>query len=246
MRGTEMTDRVEKEATRKSNFKSKAMLYVERVSGERKIAKFLWQGIVFTIFKQFPSIFGSYIRPVVYKNILGKVGKGCLIERNVRIDNPSKIFMSDRVFIGENCLISPGSKNGEIRFDSDIFIAPLCGFKAFGGNISIGKHVHFSRNAFINARGGVEIGQDSLFGPNVVLMTTNHVFTNVDIPIRLQGVQSDAIKIENDVWLGSNVLVMPGVTIKTGAVVAAGAVVTKDIPAFSIAAGVPAKVIKKR
>jgi maltose O-acetyltransferase len=92
----------------------------------------------------------------------------------------------------------------------------------------------------------VEIGQDCLFGPNVVLMTTNHVFTDVNIPIRQQGVQSAAIKIENDVWLGSNALVMPGVTIKTGAVVAAGAVVTRNVPEFSVAAGVPAKIIKKR
>jgi acetyltransferase-like isoleucine patch superfamily enzyme len=154
--------------------------------------------------------------------------------------------LSDRVFIGENCLISPGSQKGEVRFESEIFISPLCGFKAFGNKISIGKHVHFSQNSFINGRGGVEIGQDSLFGPNVVLMTTNHVFTDVNTPIRLQGVQSAAIKVENNVWLGSNVLVMPGVTIKTGAVVAAGAVVTKDIPEFCVAAGIPAKVIKKR
>ena len=241
-----MTDQIEKEAIPKSNLKSKALHYVKRVSGERKISKYLWQGLIFTVFKQFPTIFGSYIRPLIYKSLLANVGKGCLIERNVRIDNPSGIYLSDRVFIGENCLISPGSQKGEVHFESDIFIAPLCGFKAFGCKISIGKHVHFSRNTFINGRGGVEIGQDSLFGPNVVLMTTNHVFTDVNIPIRQQGVQSAAIKIENDVWLGSNVLVMPGVTIKTGAVVAAGAVVTKDIPEFSIAAGVPARVIKKR
>jgi acetyltransferase-like isoleucine patch superfamily enzyme len=241
-----MTNRTEKESIPTRNLKSKALLYIRRVSGEEKISRYLWQGFIFTIFKQFPTIFGSYIRPLVYKTLLGNVGQGCLIERNVRIDNPSRIFLHNRVFIGENCIISPGSPKGEIRFESDIFIAPLCGFKAFGGKVSIGKHVHFSRNTFINARGDVEIGQDSLFGPNVVLMTTNHVFTDVNIPIRKQGVQSAPIKIENDVWLGSNVLVMPGVTVKTGAVVAAGAVVTKDVPEFSIAAGVPAKVIKKR
>jgi acetyltransferase-like isoleucine patch superfamily enzyme len=246
MKGIKVFDRAEKKAIPKRYPKNKALLYMKRVSGENKISRFLWEGLIFFIFKQFPTIFGSYIRPIVYKSIFGNVGKGCLIERNVRIDNPLRVYMGDRVFIGENCFISPGSRQGGIRFESDIFIAPLCGFKAFGGQITIGKHVHFSRNSFINGRGGVEIGQDSLFGPNVVLMTTNHVFADVSIPIRLQGVQSAAIKIENNVWLGSNVLVMPGVTIKTGSVVAAGAVVTKDIPDFSIAAGVPAKVIKKR
>jgi acetyltransferase-like isoleucine patch superfamily enzyme len=230
----------------KSNLKTKALHYIKRVSGESKISRFLWQGLVFLFFKQFPTIFGTYIRPIVYKSIFGNIGKGCLIERDVRIDNPSRIFLRDKVYIGENCLISPGSQKGEIRFENDIFIAPLCGFKAFGGKISIGEHVHFSRNTFINGRGDVEIEQDCLFGPNVVLMTTNHVFSDVDIPIRLQGVQSAPIKIENDAWLGSNVLVMPGVTIKKGAVVAAGAVVTKDIPELCVAAGVPARVIKQR
>jgi acetyltransferase-like isoleucine patch superfamily enzyme len=241
-----MTDRTGKESIPTRNLISKTLHYVKRVSGESNVSKYLWQGLVFTVFKQFPTIFGTYIRPFVYKTLLGNVGKGCLIERNVRIDNPSRIFLRDRVFIGESCIISPGSPKGEVRFESDIFLAPLCGFKAFGGKISIGKHVHFSRNTFVNARGDVEIGQDCLFGPNVVLMTTNHVFTDVNIPIRRQGVQSAAIKIENDVWLGSNALVMPGVTIKTGAVVAAGAVVTRNVPEFSVAAGVPAKIIKKR
>ena len=120
-----MNERVKEEAVAKSDLKSKAMRYIERVSGDRKLLKFLGQGIIFFIFKQFPTIFGTYIRPLVYKKLFRNIGKGCLIERNVRIDNPCRIFLRDRVFIGENCLISPGSPKGEVCFENDIFIAPL-------------------------------------------------------------------------------------------------------------------------
>jgi len=230
----------------KSGLKGKALLYVEHVTGERKIFKFLWQGLFFLVFKQFPTVLGTLIRPLLYKNILGKAGKGCLIERDVRLEIPSRIFLHNRVFLGEHCWISAGSKDGEIRFGDDSFIAHRCTLTAQGGKILLGEHVHVSRNTYINGNGEVEIGKDTMFGPNVVLISGDHVFDDVNVPIRLQGIARDKITIGHDVWVGANVCVMSGVTIGEGTIVGSGAVVTKDIPPYSIAVGVPAKVLRKR
>ena len=224
----------------------KALLYAEHVTGYRNILRLMCQGILFVLFKQFPTILGTYIRPLVYRNILGKVGKGCLIERNARLEIPSRLFFHDRVFVGENCWISAGSKDGKIRFGDNAFIAHCCTLTGQGGKISIGSHVHISRNSYINGIGDVEIGDDTLLGPNVVFISGNHPFDRLDIPIRVQGVQRAKISIGNDVWLSANVTVVPGISIGKGAVVGAGAVVTKDLPPYSISAGVPAKVIKYR
>lgn len=241
-----MNVRVTGEAIPPICMKDKMLLYLEHVSGDKKILKFIWQGIIFLLFKQFPTILGTYIRPLIYKSLLGKVGKGCLIERNVRFEIPSRLLLNDRVFIGENCWISAGAKDGEIRFGNDAFIAHRSTLTAQGGKILIGEHVHISRNSYINGIGDVEIGEDSILGPNVVLISGNHSFDNSNLPIRLQGEQRAKIRIENDVWLSANVCVMPGITIGKGAVIGAGAVVTKDVPPYTIAVGIPAKVVDKR
>ncbi len=111
-----------------------------------------------------------------------------------------------------------------------------------------GKNTHFGQNVFINSgcrfqdQGGIWIGDNALIGHNAVLATLNH---NPD-PQKRGNLIPSRIVIGNDVWLGANVTVLPGVTIGDGAIIAAGAVVTKDVPARTVAGGVPAKVIKTR
>jgi maltose O-acetyltransferase len=84
-------------------------------------------------------------------------------------------------------------------------------------------------------------------GPDVVIMTNGHAYENPNIPINQQGATlRKPVVIGNDVWIGTRVVIMPGVTIGNGAVIGAGAIVTKSIPPFAVAAGVPAKVVKWR
>lgn len=110
-----------------------------------------------------------------------------------------------------------------------------------------GKNIHIGENVFINAgckmqdQGGIYIGNDVLIGHNACLLTLNHALN----PDERQDMYPKAIRIEDKAWLGSNVTLLPGVTVGEGAVVAAGAVVTKDVPANSVVGGVPAKLIKK-
>lgn len=110
-----------------------------------------------------------------------------------------------------------------------------------------GRNIHVGKNVFINSgckfqdQGGIDIGDGALIGHNVVLATLNHGLTQetrhdlVPAPIR----------IGKDVWIGSNSTILPGVTIGDGAIVAAGAVVTKDVPSHTIVGGIPARIIRK-
>jgi len=91
------------------------------------------------------------------------------------------------------------------------------------------------------------LGANVLMGPNVIVLTQNHRHDRCDIPMRLQGYEPiKPVHIKDDVWIGRNVLIMPGVTVGTGAILAAGAVVTKDVPKYAIVGGVPARVLKYR
>ena len=110
-----------------------------------------------------------------------------------------------------------------------------------------GRNIHIGNNVFINAgckfqdQGGIYIEDGVLIGHNAVLATINHM----EDPEKRAGMIFQPIHIEKNVWIGANVTVLPGVTIGKGSIIAAGAVVTKDVPANMIAAGVPAKVIRK-
>ena len=96
--------------------------------------------------------------------------------------------------------------------------------------------------------GELSIGTDVMMAPECVIISSNHEFSNVDVPMRLQGYQEEVpLEIGNDVWIGRRVMIMPGVRkIGNGVIIAAGAVVTKDIPVYVIVGGVPAIIIKQR
>lgn len=91
------------------------------------------------------------------------------------------------------------------------------------------------------------IGRDVMMGPDVVIFTTDHIFSDTSRPMMDQGMAAaKPVTIGDDVWIGQRALILPGVSIGTGAIVAAGAVVTRDVPPFAVVAGNPARIIKDR
>ena len=110
-----------------------------------------------------------------------------------------------------------------------------------GKNISIGKNVFINSGCRFQDHGGITIGDGALIGHNVVLATLNH---DID-PRKRSDMYPEPIFIGNNVWIGANATILPGVTIGDDAIIAAGAVVTKNVPSNVIVGGVPAKIIKK-
>ncbi|WP_367392684.1 DapH/DapD/GlmU-related protein [Lewinella sp. LCG006] len=132
-------------------------------------------------------------------------------------------------------------------------------FSYCGTNVNIGKGARFGNGKYIrignnsgigmNAKvpNNIQIGEDVMMGPNVTIFGANHEFSRTDIPMRKQGMKTyPPVEIEDDVWIGSNVIIMPGLVIKKGTIIGAGAVVTKSFPAYSIIGGNPAKFIRSR
>tara|TARA_B100001971_G_C18211536_1_gene551028 strand:+ start:591 stop:992 length:402 start_codon:yes stop_codon:yes gene_type:complete len=115
-------------------------------------------------------------------------------------------------------------------------------------SIFIGDNVALNFNVMINADcgGTIIIGNDVRIGPYTVMRAANHRFDAMDLPIYKQGHDSGQIIVEDDVWLGAHVTLLPNIKIGKSSIIGAGSVVTSDIPPFSIAAGIPAKVIKRR
>ena len=114
------------------------------------------------------------------------------------------------------------------------------------GRISVGKASVIANRTNLEGQGGITIGDFVLLGFESIILTTGREYRDPKVPIKFQQVEEKPVVIGNDVWLGTRVIVLPGVTIGDGAVVGSGSVVTKDVPPFTIVGGVPARVIGKR
>ena len=113
-------------------------------------------------------------------------------------------------------------------------------------NIKLGDYVDLAWGVLITTGGGVEIGDRTLVGYGTKILSANHIIPAIPGKIFGAGHVKKRVVIGNDVWIGANCVIVAGVTIGEGAVVAAGSVVTKDVAPFTIVGGVPAKLIKSR
>lgn len=114
-----------------------------------------------------------------------------------------------------------------------------------GRQVSIGSRSGIGIRCALH--GDVTIGDDVMMGPETLVYTSNHDFSEVDVPMIQQGRTTAApVVIEDDVWIGARVIILPGVRIGTGSVVGAGSVVTRDVPPRSVVVGNPARVVRDR
>ena len=173
---------------------------------------------------------GKKVR-IFYPNIL-QVGYNTIIEDGAEINCLSQqgIKLGNRVTIGKYAIIRP----------SNIYGGPIGEGLTMGNNSNIGPY------NYIGCSGKITIGNNVMLAPRVSIYAENHVFDHPEILIRDQGVEKKEVIIEDDCWIAANSILLAGVTIGKGSVVAAGSVVTENVPPYSVVAGVPAKWIKSR
>lgn len=129
-------------------------------------------------------------------------------------------------------------KNSKIKNDVSLI--------TYGGKISIGNKTSINPYSIVYGQGGVIIGNNVMIAAHTIIVSSNHVFANLNEPMCNQGLTTKGIVIKDDVWIGAAVKILDGVTVGTGSIIAAGSVVTADVPEYTIVAGVPAKIIKAR
>jgi len=171
--------------------------------------------------------------------------------KKVKIIAPRKVSCGRNFIIEDDCFINAISRCGiavgnNVSIGRNSIIDCTGVIHKLGEGLIIGDNVGIAANAFIAVRASVEIGDNTIIGPGISIHSENHVFSTLEQPIRLQGVSRRGIKIGCDCWIGARVLILDGVHIGDGVVVAAGSVVNRDLPDYAIAGGVPAKVIKNR
>ncbi len=159
-----------------------------------------------------------------------RIGSGCFFGRGLEIDALSV----DGVVIGNNVTIKSGG------------IINCTGILAeFGQGLIIEDNVGISERCYIQVRGSVRICSGAILGPNVSIFSENHNFDNENIDIRLQGVKRRGVIIGSGCWIGGGATITDGVCIGKNSVVAAGAVVTADVPDGAVVGGIPARILHR-
>lgn len=175
-----------------------------------------------------------------------KSGENVYVSPQAIIKMGHKISINDNTVIERGTMLCVDTEKSYISIGSNSYFSSYCIIKTHEGWIKIGDNCTVNNYAILYGQGGLEIGDDVRISASVMIIPMNHIFEDPDIPIWKQGIKAIGIKIEDDVWIGAGAIILDGVTIGKGSVIGAGAVVTKNIPQYSIAVGIPARVIKKR
>lgn len=191
------------------------------------------RGVIQRIFlKQVKGLF------LVGKHVQITHGKYIVCGKNVKFEDYAEIhgLCSEGLIFGDYVTISRG-----------VMIRPS---SYYGGDLGVGlvmgEHSSIGPYGYVGCSGKIVIGKNVMFGPKCSLFAENHNFSDTRTDIKNQGVNQKGITIEDDCWIGSNVIILDGVTIGRGSVIGAGTIVTKDIPAGSVVVDKKNKLLRRR
>lgn len=195
-----------------------------------------------------PGAIGYALRKLALKRLLGTMGPGVIVGRNVTIRHPGKVHLSAGVAIDDYAVLdAKGDGNQGIFVGDNVLVGRSTVLSCKDGDIRIGANTNIAMACFIQSARQVNIGRKVLFGAYCyVIGGGDHISERTDIPVMDQGQVIRGIDIDDHVWLGADVKVVDGVHLGRDAIIGAGAVVHQDVPEYSVAAGVPARVLRDR
>ena len=227
--------------------KSKADKYRDLVIGRPGWGPLLGFELVTMLSSWVPGALGLFLRSKLYPLILGRVGRNVVFGANVTIRHPHKIQIGDNVVIDDQCCLdAKGSDNQGIVIGEGVFIGRNTILSCKNGDIVIEDKANLGFNCEVFSASRVRIGKSILMAAYTYLVGGDHLYDRVDIPVLEQGRTARGIDVDDNVWLGTHVVVTDGSTIGRDAIIGAGAVVVGEIPEFAIATGIPAKVLRDR
>ena len=228
--------------------KSALQKYQDTVIGRRGLLPLLRHELLTLLLGPLPGLPGLGLRRIFYPALFGAAGRNPVFGHHLSLRGPYRIFLGDNVMLDEHVFLSfRGEAEQSIRLGSNVLIGRYSQVRARGGTITLADNVSVGAFCYLGTASRLEVGEHCLFGGNCFVGGIQHGFSDPDRPIAEQPlVDRGGIVIGRDVWVGAHAVVNDGVRIGDGAVIGSNAVVTKDIPPFAVAAGVPAQIISRR
>ena len=180
-----------------------------------------------------------------FKMFFKNIGKHTEIHQSLEFYDPIKISIGDNCVIKKNVTLKGRSvKEIGLFIGKGVSIRENSNIDSYMGYVRIDDYCALGHNCFIGGQGGVSIGKYTMIGGKTYIISSNHKFDKNDIPYMMQGENVAEIKIGNNVWIGANCVILPGVQIGDNCVVGAGSVVTRSFESNQVIAGNPALPIK--
>ena len=227
--------------------RTKAQRYASLVVGQPGFWPLIRHELVTTLCASLPGALGLFLRSKLYPWLLGQVGRNVVFGHNVVLRHPHKIHIGDDVVIDDNCCLdAKGTANRGITIGNEVFIGRNTILSCKNGDIEVDDRANIGFNCEIFSGGRVRVGKNTLLAAYTYLVGGDHLHDRTDLPVLDQGRVAQGIEVDDNVWLGAHVVVSDGAKVGRDAIIGAGAVVRGKIPAYHIAAGVPAQVIRDR
>ena len=199
------------------------------------------------IFKRISNLLRGFFRSIFLTKQKGFLFLGS----HVSFQHPQMIRIGKNVIVEDYVIINALSNKG-VQIGDNVKIARYSLIECTGVIRNIGEGIMIGNNSSVGAfsylggQGGIKIGDNVIMGPRVSFHSENHNSNDREVPIRLQGESRKGIIVENDCWIGAGSIILDGVHIYNGVVIAAGSVVTRDVKSYTVVGGVPARPIKER
>lgn len=221
--------------------------YQQIYVGSGAVRDFLRYELLMLFLSHLPGAAGFALRKVFYGKIFAGMGHGTVIGPAVTLRSPGRMTLGAKVFIDSNVVMDARGDQSRISIGNNVLLGGHSTLSCAAGSITMADEVSIGPYCYVRAsRSPVVLGTNVTIGAHSVIISGSPDYRRLDIPMMKQEGQARGIRIGDDVWVGVGARIIDGVTIGDGCVIGAGAVVTRDVPAFSIAAGVPAKVLKQR
>jgi acetyltransferase-like isoleucine patch superfamily enzyme len=221
--------------------------YQDLVVGSRSLGRLLLYELVMLTSSWVPGALGLLLRKLLYPLLLGGVGRGVVFGQGVVLRHPHKVRLGDGVTVDDLVVLdAKGTSNAGIEVGRGGFLGRGTILSCKDGDIVLGDHANLGFHCEVFSGSSVRVGAHALFAAQVYLVGGGHEFEARGAAVIDQPRTSRGIVLGDNVWLGTGAKVLDGIRIGSHAVVGAGAVVTGDLPEGAIAAGVPARLLRRR
>ncbi len=232
-----------------SNSGSKRQKYQQMIIGRSGWGALIKYELIVLFSSWVPGALGLALRSKLYPRLMGSCGRGVVFGTNVVLRHPHKIHIGANTIVDDNCMLdAKGVDNDGITLGEGVFIGRNTILSCKDGNIALADGANVGFNCEIYSSSDVRIGADTMIAAYVYLVGGGNYDLEASAPAfgEQTALESQGIEVAGNVWIGAHCTVLDGTQIQTGAVVAAGSVVSATVATNTVVGGVPARVIKKR
>jgi acetyltransferase-like isoleucine patch superfamily enzyme len=225
---------------------SAARRYRRLFVGRESFGAFIRYELLTSGLGQLPGALGYALRKRFYPSLFNRMGRGTVIGRGVVLRAPGSITLGDHVMIDDYAVLDAKGPTSRIELGNQILIGRNTILSCADARISFGSLISIGPFCFFASKAFIDVGSNVSIGSGTQVLAGGHAYDDPDTPIIKQARIHKGVSIADDVWIGTGVTILDGVTVGRGSILSAGAVVTKDVPEYTVVVGNPARVVQRR